>query len=137
MDKSNPAVYECPKGAHSLHLWVRLPDGSAACKYCKAALTKVQTDDCFYDTGQKEILMHDREAVEMMQRCKSEITDLRQQVDRLQPQAQAYELIAQVLSYLPKRTGVGMSEDIVWVLDKRIREIEQILAPVVNNSTEV
>lgn len=71
--------------------------------------------------------MNDREAIEMMQRCKHEIMDLRREVDRLRPKAEAYESVAQVLALLPQRS-VGMSEDMVWALDKRIREIEQLSA---------
>jgi hypothetical protein len=71
--------------------------------------------------------MNDREAIEMMQRCKHEIIGLRQEIDRLRPKAEAYESVAQVLALLPQRS-VGMSEDMVWALDKRIREIEQATA---------
>ena len=68
--------------------------------------------------------MNDKEAVEMMQRCKAEIVSLRAEIGRLGPKAEAYDNIAQVLSLLPRRSQ-GMSEDMVWMLDKRIREIEQ------------
>lgn len=71
--------------------------------------------------------MNDREAIEMMQRCMSAIAGLREEVSRLRPRAEAYDVLAQVLSYLPQRS-VGMSEDLVWVLDKRIREIEKLSA---------
>lgn len=71
--------------------------------------------------------MHDKEAIEMMQRCKHEIASLRREIDRLRPKAEAYESIAQVLALLP-RGSQGMGEDLVWTLDKRIREIEQSMA---------
>lgn len=71
--------------------------------------------------------MNDREAIEMMQRCKHEIMDLRREVDRLRPKAEAYDSVAHVLSLLP-RSSQGMSEDMVWLLDKRIREVEQVSA---------
>jgi len=77
--------------------------------------------------------MHDKEAIDMMQRCKQEIVSLRKQIDYLQPRAEAYEKISQVLNLLP-RQGIGMGEDLVSTLDKRIRETEQILAnPAENN----
>lgn len=71
--------------------------------------------------------MNDKEAIEMMQRCKHEIMDLRREIDRLRPKAEAYESVAQVLALLPQQSR-GMSEDMVWALDKRIREIEQVSA---------
>ena len=62
------------------------------------------------------------EAMEMMHRCKNEIIALRREIERLAPKAAAYDNIAMVLDLLPKR-GVGMSEDLVWLLDKRIKEL--------------
>ena len=79
--------------------------------------------------------MHDKEAIDMMQRCKQEILSLRKQIDYLEPRAEAYEKISQVLNLLP-RQGIGMGEDLVWTLDKRIRETEQILAKPAENSVE-
>lgn len=66
--------------------------------------------------------MNDKEAIEMMQRCKIEIVSLRAEIDRLRPKAEAYDDISQILSLLPRRSQ-GMGEDVVWTLDKRIREI--------------
>ena len=63
-----------------------------------------------------------REAIEMMNRCKQEIIGLRATIDRLKPKAEAYDNLAIVLSLLP-RQSVGMGEDVVWTLDKRIREL--------------
>lgn len=77
--------------------------------------------------------MHDKEAVEMMQRCKHEIIDLRRQIDILRPKADAYDSVAHILSLLP-RQSVGMGEDLVWTLDKRIRETEQALAKPTNDA---
>jgi hypothetical protein len=71
--------------------------------------------------------MNDKEAIDMMQRCKHEIISLRQEIDHLRPRAEAYESVAQVLALLPRK-NVGMSEDMVWILDKRIRETEQAAA---------
>lgn len=62
------------------------------------------------------------EAIEMMARCKNEIQNLRGHIARLQPKADAYDNIATILRLLPQQS-VGMGKDLVWVLDKRIREL--------------
>lgn len=64
-----------------------------------------------------------KEAIEMMNRCKHEIASLRAQIERLGPKAEAYDNLAAVLRLLP-RPSVGMSEDLCWVLDKRISELQ-------------
>ena len=66
--------------------------------------------------------MSNREAIEMMNRCKNEIVHLRQHIDHLKPKADAYDNLAIVLGLLPQRSQ-GMGEDMVWVLEKRIREL--------------
>lgn len=67
--------------------------------------------------------MNNAEAIQMMERCKGEIRDLRAVIDRLRPKAEAYDNLASVLRLLPQ-PSIGMSEDMVWVLDKRIRELQ-------------
>ena len=69
--------------------------------------------------------MNDNEALEIMRRCKEEIKSLRQEIGVLRPQAEAYQTVAQILALLPHRS-VGEGEDMVWMLDKRIREIEAL-----------
>ena len=64
-----------------------------------------------------------QEAIQMMNRCKQEIVSLRSLIDRLQPKADAYDNIVTILRLLPQ-PSVGMSEDLVWTLDKRIRELQ-------------
>lgn len=64
-----------------------------------------------------------QEAIEMMNRCKDEIQTLRARIDRLQPKAEAYDNLVTVLGLLPQKS-VGMREDLVWILDKRIRELQ-------------
>jgi hypothetical protein len=64
-----------------------------------------------------------KEAIEMMLRCKQEIVSLRATIDHLTPKADAYDKLAIVLGLLP-RASVGMGENIVWILDKRMRELE-------------
>ncbi|WP_050384566.1 hypothetical protein [Bradyrhizobium pachyrhizi] len=68
--------------------------------------------------------MTNAEAVEMMNRCKHEIATLRATIERLRPKADAYDNIAAVLRLLPQ-PSVGMGEDLVWILDKRIRELKE------------
>lgn len=63
------------------------------------------------------------EAIEMMNRCKHEIVQLRAMIDRLAPKAEAYDNLAAVLRLLPQ-PSVGMGEDMLWILDKRIRELQ-------------
>ena len=64
-----------------------------------------------------------KEALDMMNRCKHEIMGLRAQIDRLTPKADAYDKLAIVLGLLP-RQSVGIGEDLVWVLDKRMQELQ-------------
>lgn len=71
--------------------------------------------------------MHDKEALQMMQRCKDEIQQQRNTIGALQPKAQAFEVIAQIMDYLRLRQSQAMGEDLVWTLNKRIRELEAAL----------
>ena len=66
--------------------------------------------------------MTNKEAVEMMNRCKHEIVGLRAEIDRLKPKAHAYDNIASILRLLPQ-PSIGMGEDMVWLLEKRICEL--------------
>lgn len=67
--------------------------------------------------------MNEREQIEMMRRASSEIKNLRGQIDRLAPKADAYDKLSQVLALLPQPSR-GYGEDVAWLLDKRISEIE-------------
>lgn len=62
------------------------------------------------------------EAIQMMNRCKAEILSLRAVISRLEPKADAYDNLVRVLRLLPQ-PSVGMGEDLVWILDQRIREL--------------
>lgn len=64
------------------------------------------------------------EYVQMMRRCSTEITDLRARIATLEPKADAYEKLSIVLNLLP-RQSISMSEDLVWRLNRRIKELEQ------------
>lgn len=63
-----------------------------------------------------------KEAIDMMNRCKEEIRSLRSVIDRLKPKAEAYDNLATLLRLLPQ-PSVSMGEDVIWILDKRIREL--------------
>ena len=73
-----------------------------------------------------------REAVQMMARCKEEIKNLRAQIKRLKPKADAYDNLAIVLNLLP-RQSMSVGEDLVWVLDKRMRELAEASASEVSD----
>lgn len=65
-----------------------------------------------------------REAIEMMQRVIADIKQLRNQRTELEPKAEAYEVIKAIIGLLPKQSwSRGYGEDLVWVLEKRIREL--------------
>lgn len=80
-------------------------------------------------------LMDTKEAIEMMNRCKNEIVSLKATIDRLRPKAEAYDNLATLLRLLPQ-PSIGMGEDLVWVLDKRIRDLTPKPAPVAVEAAE-
>lgn len=63
-----------------------------------------------------------QEAIQMMNRCKSEIVGLKAAIAHLQPKADAYDNLAAIVRLLPQPSQ-GYGEDLVWVLEKRIREL--------------
>jgi hypothetical protein len=66
--------------------------------------------------------INNKEAVEMMNRCKHEIMLLRARIEQLGPKAEAYDNIVAILRLLPQHS-VGEGADLVWILDKRIQEL--------------
>lgn len=64
------------------------------------------------------------EALEFMNRTVSEMTELRNRIATLEPKAHAYDTLCTVLGLLPQRSQ-GMSEDFMWVLKKRIAELQE------------
>lgn len=64
-----------------------------------------------------------REQIEMMRRTSAEIKQLRAQIAALQPKADAYDNMAALIGLLPKASR-GYGEDLAWLLDKRIAELE-------------
>lgn len=67
--------------------------------------------------------MEDKEALNMMRRCLSDIEQLRAERDRLAPLAEAYAVLRDVVRMVPKPSQ-GYGEDIAWVLKDRIQKIE-------------
>ena len=67
--------------------------------------------------------MNETEQIEMMARCSREIKDLRAQIAVLKPKADAYDSLAAVIRMFPSPSQ-AYGEDLAWLLDKRIREIE-------------
>lgn len=67
--------------------------------------------------------MNDQEAIEMMQRCVHELEDNRRLVARLAPNAEAYEVIRDIIRMVPKPSQ-GYGEDLVWRLKKKIDELQ-------------
>ena len=72
--------------------------------------------------------MNDREATDMMRRCVSDLKALRAERDQLAPAAEAYNVIRDIVGMAPKRSQV-YGEDLVWTLEKRIRELEEANKP--------
>lgn len=64
-----------------------------------------------------------REALELMNRTVSEMTELRNRIATLEPKAHAYDTLCTVLGLLPQRSR-GMSEDFMRVLKKHIAELQ-------------
>lgn len=67
--------------------------------------------------------MDDKEAIDMMRRCVADIKQLRAERDLFAPAAEAYGVIRDVVRMLPQPSR-GYGEDVLWTLEKRIRELE-------------
>lgn len=68
--------------------------------------------------------MEDKEAREIMIRCVAELQTQRQVIDKLAPQAEAYELIRDISRAIIPKQSQGYGEDLVWRLKKKIAELE-------------
>lgn len=68
----------------------------------------------------------DQEGLEMMNRCRTEILQLRAQLAACRPKADAYDNLTIVLGLLPRKSQ-GMGPDIIWQLEKRIEELRNIV----------
>lgn len=69
--------------------------------------------------------MDNPEAIDMMVRAIADIQSLRSEVARLKPKADAYDSISIILNLLPKPSQ-GYGEDLVWRLQKRIKELQEV-----------
>jgi hypothetical protein len=70
--------------------------------------------------------MNDKEAIDMMHRCLEEVKSLRAQVAHLSPLAEAYIVLRDVVRMAAPRSGASsMGQDVIWTLEKRIREMEE------------
>jgi predicted RNA-binding Zn ribbon-like protein len=75
-------------------------------------------------------VVNDKEAIDMMQRCLAEVRSLRAQVEHLSPLADAYIALRDVVRMATPRNGaMAAGQDIIWTLEKRIRELEPKPAP--------
>ena len=63
------------------------------------------------------------ELLQFLRRSRDEIVTLQKQVARLEPKAEAYDLLRDVVGFIPKAAR-GYGEDIVWRMEQRIRELE-------------
>lgn len=67
--------------------------------------------------------MTDKDTADMIDRCISEIESLRIQVAVLKPRSDAYGMVEQILSLLPRQSQ-GHGEDIVWKLKRQLEELK-------------
>lgn len=70
--------------------------------------------------------MHDKTALRMMQRCKSEIDSLTREVAALRPYAEAYHTIARLAKQgdLERLSTLGYREDLGYTLECEIAALE-------------
>jgi hypothetical protein len=72
--------------------------------------------------------MNDKEAIEMMERCVGELQQQRAEIASLAPQAEAYQVLREVVRLAAPRHGGMMSEDLVWRLTRKIEELKKMVA---------
>ncbi len=68
--------------------------------------------------------MSNKHQIEMLKQCVGEITSLRIQIERLEPKADAYDTLRQVIHLLPQPSQ-GYGEDLVYKLEREIEEWEK------------
>ena len=73
--------------------------------------------------------MPTREVIEMMQRCAADIRRLRAERDALSIPAKAFHVISDIVESMARRGASTVGEDVLWILEKRIRELEVEIAP--------
>lgn len=67
--------------------------------------------------------MEYHQAMQMMKRCKEEITQLRNQISSLQPKADAYERVSQVLDLILPQQPMACQEDVLWIINREIDKL--------------
>ncbi len=67
--------------------------------------------------------MTDNDTIAMMRRCSVEIKMLRGRIVFLEPKAEGWDTLRQVLGLLPK-PATGSGEDLAWKLDQEISSME-------------
>jgi hypothetical protein len=67
--------------------------------------------------------MNNQEALQMLNRCKHEITQLRATVEYLKPKADAYDNITTILRLFSPQTGMLSGDDLIRTIQKRIDEL--------------
>jgi len=70
--------------------------------------------------------MSNQEAVEMMRRAAGEIRHQRGIIETLSPKAEAYDTIRKILNLIPGQGGYT-TEDLAYTLDRRAKELEEIV----------
>lgn len=68
--------------------------------------------------------MEDKEAIDMMNRCIDELQAQRRIIEHLSPQAEAYEVIRDIVRMQPKPSQ-GYGEDLVWRLKRKVTELSE------------
>lgn len=67
--------------------------------------------------------MNNNEAIQMLNRCKHEITTLRTTIEYLKPKADAYDNITTILRLFFVQPSGYLSDDITHIIQKRIDEL--------------
>ena len=80
--------------------------------------------------------MDDKETIYLMRRAAEEIRQLRKQREALLAKAEAYDVLYAVVNLIPGR-GISMGEDVAWLLDKRIEELQPKPNPVAATAVAV
>lgn len=71
--------------------------------------------------------MENKEAIQMLARCKGEIISLRKRLAEVEPKADAYDQLRTVIGMLPKQPQ-GYGEDVVWIIDSEMKKLKDLEA---------
>lgn len=67
--------------------------------------------------------MSNNEAIQMLNRCKHEIIQMRETINQLRPKAEAYDNISTIIRIFFVHPSKGYGEDITWIIQKLIDEM--------------